>query len=423
MSAHRRFTAAVVLALALATTRRTIAQDPTIPAPASATPHVAPAAAPDEAAAELPPSTVSTPPPVTLGGYAEAFYQWNANDPSNGLTAFRGFDNRHDTFTIANVALDVRWDYEDVIGRVTLQVGHTPSTYYLAEPTSSGGGGVNASSPELWKYVQQAYAGYRFHVAGRPLEVTAGIFLSPIGPESMAVRDDWSFSRSNLFFGLPFYHTGARASLTLPDGWTVTLAGYNGWNSVVDGNRRKSVSAQLQYTRDDLAVSVLYFGGDERPRGAPEGRTFRHLLDAHVTWHIAPRLSLLAHANGGIEPNAFGTSRWMAGALHARFRATPWLCAAARADLFREHVPANEVGRASPIFWPWRRVSSTTLTLQTSPHPRASFWLEYRHDHASESMYFRGDVEGDGAEAPFVANARTQNTITLGATAWFEATP
>ena len=66
--------------------------------------------------------------PFTLGGYAEALYQWNFNDPSNGITNFRGFDNRHNSFTLSNVALDANWDDGDLIGRLTLQVGHTPST-------------------------------------------------------------------------------------------------------------------------------------------------------------------------------------------------------------------------------------------------------------------------------------------------------
>ena len=59
----------------------------------------------------------------TLSGYAEAFYQWNFNQPADGVTDFRGFDNRHNTFTLANVALDVRWDFKRVIGRLALQVG------------------------------------------------------------------------------------------------------------------------------------------------------------------------------------------------------------------------------------------------------------------------------------------------------------
>jgi hypothetical protein len=114
----------------------------------------------DDETNQAAPTVASPPPPIfTFGGYAEAVYQWNFNAPSNGITNFRGFDNRHHTVTISNVVLDTSWDYQGLIGRVALQVGHTPSTYYLAEPSAPGASGANATGAELWKYVQQAYVG------------------------------------------------------------------------------------------------------------------------------------------------------------------------------------------------------------------------------------------------------------------------
>ena len=112
----------------------------------TAAPEVTPATA--DAGTVLPtPATDTAPNPFVLGGYAEALYQWNFNDPSNGITNFRGFDNRHNTFTLSNVALDAAWDHAGLVGRVTLQVGHTPSTYYLSEPSAPGASGANATGP------------------------------------------------------------------------------------------------------------------------------------------------------------------------------------------------------------------------------------------------------------------------------------
>lgn len=349
-----------------------------------------------------------------LGGYAEAFYQWNFNAPSNGITAWRGFDNRHNSFTVGNVALDLQWDYEGVVGRVALQVGHTPSSYYSAEPGLSGASGVNASNAELWKYVQQGFVGYRFPVR-KGLLVQAGIFLSPIGPEGIAVRDNWNWSRSTLFFALPYYHTGFRASLQVTERWAVTLAGYNGWNSVVDNNAEKSISVQATWAIPErVAVSLLYFGGVERPPGAPEGRAWRHLLDAHVTWVVSPVVSLLAHVNGGLEPNAVGTAAWFAAAGYARFTVRPWLFVAARGDVMHERP-----GGATPLFFGVDLVGSVTGTIEVKPHPRVSFRLEYRRDLASAPIYFRGTVEGDGVMTPWVPTRAAQDTLTLGATTWF----
>jgi hypothetical protein len=382
--------------------------------------------APADTPADVTPAAVTPPavtPPVVFGGYVEAFYQWNPGAPANRLTNFRGFDNRADSFTLANVALDASWDHDRTVGRLTLQVGHTPSTYYAAEPTQAGASGVNPSNGELWKYLQQAYVGYRFPV-GRGLTITAGLFLSPIGPESIVVHENWNWSRSNLFFGLPFYHAGARAVYPLTDRWTATVGLVNGWNAVVDDNTHKSVFTQLTYAASSLSVSALYFGGAERPTGAPEGDGRRHLFDAHVTWTATKWLSLLAHGDTGFERTRFGVSSWRAGALSARVGLDTHFFVAARLDGFAEHRATNQAGTASPIAWPAAWVSSGTLTVELRPGStetaHASFRLEYRHDQASRALFFGRDAAVDpaapGTDRP---NRRGQDTVTLGATTWF----
>ncbi len=393
------------------------AAPPVAPAPA-APPAPAPApapspAAPTDAEIHVGPAKLS---PVA---YVEAEYSYNFNRPSNGITNYRGFDNRHNTFTLSNVALGTQWDVGDLTGRLVLQAGHTPDTYYSAEPTLPGASGANATDATTWRFLQEANLGWKAPV-GSGLLLQAGLFLSPIGPEVIPVKDNWNWSRSNLFFGLPYYHTGARASYDLVPNLTATFAVYNGWNSVVDNNAYKSISGSLTYKIPDrLLAQLLYFGGVERPAGALEGPYFRHDIDAYAQVDATSWLSFLAHTNGGWEPNRFGTSRWFAGALYGRVRATSWLYVALRGDRFWEHVAQNASGVASPIFWPASWVSSGTATLDFRPVDHLSVRLELRHDQADREMFFGRNVVGDGSAAsPFVPNARTQDTLTLGATAW-----
>ncbi len=357
-------------------------------------------------------------PEITLGGYAEVYYQWNFDDPDNGITNFRGFDNRHNTFTISNVALDGQLAYEGAQARVTLQAGHTPDTYYLAEPSVPGASGANPSSLDTWRFVQQAYAGYEFDVLSGLL-LQGGIFLSPVGPESIAVKDNWQWSRSNLFFGLPFYHTGARGTLKATDEWAVTLGIVNGWNTVVDNNPEKSGYLQLNYANDAVAWSLLYFGGIERADDIPEGDPWRSTFDTHVTWTATDWLKIQPHFDAGFEPTDLGTSFWVAGALASQFKMIDWLYLGLRADAFYEKAASNGAGEASRIFWPVEWVASQTATLEARAVDHVSVRLEYRHDHAAGDMFFKGDVAGDGDAAPFAPDARYQDTITLGATAWF----
>ena len=239
----------------------------------------------------------------------------------------------------------------------------------------------------------------------------------------MVVHDQWNWSRSNLFFGCPFYHTGARVTYGFTDAAALTLAGYNGWNSVADNNDDKSVSLQFTYNvADRVTFSALYFGGVERPDGAPERQgsaAWRHLFDTYLAVYPTAWLSLLAHADAGFESNAFGASWWAAGALYARARVRPWLYLAARGDFFYESAAATNGAGAGRIFWPSDWVSSQTITVDARPHDNVSVRLEYRHDQADGDTYFRGAVATDPMTRAFVPNARAQSTLTLGTTAWF----
>ncbi len=199
----------------------------------------------------------------------------------------------------------------------------------------------------------------------------------------------------------------------------MTLGVLNGWNSVVDGNDEKTLYAHATFTRPTVALSLLAMSGVERPVGASEGRAWRQLFDAHVTWHATAWLSLLLHVNGGFEPNRFGTSAWLASAAYARFRLSPLFFFVARGDFFFESRASGSQGTAEAIFWPAPWVSAVTATLDFRPHERVSFRLEYRHDHAAQNVYFAGRVEGDGAGSPYVPNSRFQDTLTLGVTAGF----
>jgi hypothetical protein len=355
-------------------------------------------------------------PAITVGGYLETYYQLHAQAPSNHVTNLRGFDNRSETFTLSNVALDVKAAQGPVTTHLVLQLGHTPSTYYAAEPALPGTNSVNATSGELWKYIQAATVS-----ASVPHDfvVEAGLFPSPIGPEVIPAKDNWNWSRSNLFFGLPFYHTGVTVSHALgPSGethWTGKVHAYNGWNSVTDNNAYPSVAVSAAYARGATSAQLLYFGGIERNPGAPEGKPWRHLFDALVQTPVSARVSVLAHADAGFERTHFGTSAWVGGAAYAKVQLCDRLYAALRGDAFYEKV----AGGATAIFWPVTWVAEATATLAYQPVDTASLRLEYRHDHAAGEAYFGGDIALDPVNGTAVPDRDMQDTVTLGLAAWF----
>ncbi|MFO0759001.1 MAG: outer membrane beta-barrel protein [Byssovorax sp.] len=395
--------------------------DKTPPAPpADKAPPAAPADKAPPAAPEPAPADKGFPLKVAVSGYVETAYTYAFEKPSNGIVNFRGFDNRHNTFTLQNAVIDATGSLSDFSLRVALQVGQTPDTYYLFEPRHAGADGAPSATPEAFRHVQQAIVSWKAPV-WKGLDLSAGIFLSPVGIEVMQAKDDWNFSRSNLFFGLPFYHTGLRASLPVTDRLTITTMLVNGWNSVVDNNDDKSLITQATYTIPDrLQASLLYMGGAERSKGAPEGRPWRHTFDAWAQVDLGSRFSLAGHADAGLERTQMGLATWGGFALYARAKALDWLSFAGRFDRLGEHVPSDASGTASPIFFPASWVSGATFTAEARPIEHVIARVEYRHDQASAPIYFSGEVSGNGSGAkPYVGNAQTQNTITLAVIGWF----
>ncbi|MEZ4429911.1 MAG: outer membrane beta-barrel protein [Nannocystaceae bacterium] len=359
---------------------------------------------------------------LRLGGYVEAFYSYNLNRPSNNITNYRAFDNRHNQITLQALALDVGWDSRWVSARLAMQAGHAATAIYEAsEPFQPGtGSGAGTSDASMWRFVQQAYLGG--HLPTKvPVTIEAGLFLSPLGSEALATNQNWTWSHTPLFFALPFYHAGLRANVQLNDRHSVRLGVYNGWNNVVDNNREKSFALEYNYALPDrVKFSTVYFSGVERPDDAPEGRAWRHTLDSYVIVQAGERVSLLLRPVVGIEPNAFGISWYVLGNVGLRVMARPWLYFAARGSLLRESRATSVDGEASPITIPSEWMAAGIFTIDFRVINHLSIKLEYRHDHASEDIFFAGQVDGDGSDAaPFVANARLQNTVTLGATAYF----
>lgn len=386
----------------------------TTSAPEAANPEPPPPTAPLPAA---PTANASDEPKVTVGGYVEALYAYNFGSPGNNVTNYRWVDNRHNSVELSTVVLDVLGETSSFNAHLALQAGPTADGWYAdSVEARAGASGAAPRAASTWKYVQQANVGWKAPV-GSGLLLSVGLFLTPIGFEGPAVKDNFNWSRSNLFYTLPFYHAGARATYELTDRLTAMAMVVNGWNQATDLNDGKSVIAQLTYKMPDvLSASVLYMGGPERPQSSAEGRAFRHLFDGWVELDLPKRFAFALHADAGFEDGNFGVQSWRSGALYARVQPLDFLYVAARGDLFFEDVPSAGGTSASSLFY-GADVGSLTGTIDLRPHRRVAFRAEARHDVASAPLYFKrgADVDTSGALQP---NARTQDTVTFGLTGW-----
>ena len=87
--------------------------------------------------------------------------------------------------------------------------------------------------------------------------------------------------------------------------------------------------------------------------------------------------------------------------------------------MFEKHAIEDGVSSGALLF-PSRRLTSQAVTLDVPPVTHASVRLAYRHDESKDPIFFRSDVGGHlRVERPYIPNARSRDTVTLGLTAWF----
>lgn len=317
------------------------------------------------------------PPVVSIGGYLDTYYQYSLGRPAGGATALR-LESVHDGFTVAAAAIEATATAARWHARVVVQAGADAAAVSASEPVPT------------WQPLREASAGL---VLGGDVTVDAGLMLSPLGPESLVSRDDWTWSRSTPFVALPTYHVGVRATRPLGRGIAAQAWVVNGWNAATETNRGKTALLGATWVDGSTTVAVLYGGGPERSGATP----WRHVLDAYATVAVHERVDVMGHLDVGRDDG----QRWLAGALYARVRTTDTLELATRLDGVREWG-------AAPVLLGVDRVLAATATVSWRAAPQASVRVELRHDRAGAAVF----PDGDGL-------ARTQTTATTALTAWF----
>lgn len=401
--------------------------DATAPANGSAPAGQTPPAGGEEEEAEDPE------PSVQLHGAVEAAYSFNFNRPSNGVTDWRWYDNRHNVLGLQNVLLQTDWNAGPVKGHVQLQLGAFSELFW--------DGGRSPELDILWRLMQEVTVEWR--TPHRALSIDAGIYNVPFGPEYNVAYLNWNWSGSNLFALMPYQIAGFRATYDLGRGRRVRLGVYNGWDQIVtDNNDGKSVMASFEWDNPDDEETYFYTNymvGDERDRDDPRGAYLRHTLDVYGQWHALEWLTLRGHFFGGMTPTGGDTIEgWAGGALSARVALHRHFSIAARGDvvhtfsgpdgedMFHADVlseATDDPDRQNDTTRP-TLMGSGTVTLDYHPTSHVSIRLEGRHDRANFPRFYRGEVPMSmpmmGMGTPtLLRNDSNQTTVTLGMTAWF----
>lgn len=194
-----------------------------------------------------------------FSGYFDTYYFMNFNNPnsrnnlgSSGIS--RGFDRKAGQFQLGMVM--TRLEYNLKKADFVAELGFGPNVEYGSYGNVLGYKlGADSNTILSAAMIKQAYINYK---ATDKLTFTLGQFGTHIGYEYIDAPLNFHYSINNTFnAGIPFYHSGLKATYAFSDKVTLMAGIVNGTDMLNDNNRNKSFIGQL-FVSPAKGVS-LYF--------------------------------------------------------------------------------------------------------------------------------------------------------------------
>jgi len=390
--------------------------DPQTPAPAPGTTQTA-------AVPALPRSGASLLGGTTVNFLLDGYYGFNFNNPIGRVNFLRAYDVLSNAFSLnqAGVVLENAPDPEHGkrFGlRLDLQFGQATATLQ--------GNTTSEPRPDIYRNVFQAYGTYVFPVGGG-LTVDFGKWASSLGMESNYTKDQINYSRSLLFYFLPFYHMGARVNYKVSDALSLNYWITNGTQQIepFNGFKDQMFGFVLQ-PRKNISWTVNYYLGQEHPDveflanytgtslPTEQGLAFQpilnppsgklHIFDNYLTWQASQKLTLAWEGDYVLQrlytnsapQHAVGT------ALYARYQLKPKFAIAARTEYVSD--------RGGLFTSASQAIREQTFTAERLIADGLLLRAEWRRD-ASNQPSFLTDRLG--------VLKKEQNTATLGLVWWY----
>ena len=342
------------------------------PAPAAAAaPAVAPAPAP---AAPTLSSLLGT---TTLSGFVDVYAGYNGNQPASRTNTLRNFDVQTGQYGLNMIELIADKAPDATAGRVG---------YHVSLGFGQAMNLVNSSETNFDQYLKEGYIDY---LIGKKLTVTVGKFVTPAGAEVIESKDNWNYSRGDLFtLAIPYFHFGTSAKYVFNSKFALTGYLVNGWNNSIDNNTGKTFGFSAAYTPSAKfsIIENLLIG----PEHANYNGSMRRLSDTVISYNPTAKLSLMANYDYGYDhfvtcctsPFLVGpAAKWSGLAGYVKYAPSAKWYLAVRSEYFDDNQ-GFETGVAPGI-----EMNETTFTLQRILSKSLITRLEVRYDSADQKIF------------------------------------
>ncbi|WP_392536710.1 outer membrane beta-barrel protein [Legionella sp. 227] len=321
------------------------------------------------------PTTTKTPSDFKFSGYVDGSYNYlqNSNKFTSGIDD-RIFDINPNGVTLQQAGITLAYQPQQGFGGlITPVVGRDPNIF----------------APYGWNLrsfaMPQAYVQY----ASGPLTFMGGSFIELAGAENLFSYNDTNFSRSILWgYAEPFTVTGLRVSYIPNDKLTLIGGINNGWDSIRDTSRQKTIELGASYTFNPrFSLATYAYSGQqriaERISSGPTGQ--RTLIDLIATFTITKQLSFVINYDGALQTKAalpngnVAKAVWQGIAGYVNYQLNQKWRTSLRGEIF-----SDRNGYRTGVAQTWDEL---TMTLSYIPTKNLEFRAETRRDFSNVSSF------------------------------------
>lgn len=344
------------------------------------------------------------------GGFIDAAYLWDSNEPANHVFRSRGTTWKVDEPILNMTAAYLRkianessrWGFE-----LTAQGGQDTRIFGFSAtaPNLPGSAGLRHLGPSDVSYLAPV---------GKGLTLQAGIFPSLIGYDSLYAKDNFNYTRPWGADFTPYLMMGLNASYPVSDRLTLTGFVVNGYWHLADANSVPSFGGQVAYkaTKHTTFKQTLLVG----PHQSDIALEFwRVLSDSIVEWRTDRLTTAFEYQVGQEEVATTGNPRalWMAAQLPFHWVFTPHWSASIRPEMYWDR-DGRMTGSSQTV-----KAITTTLEYRV-PYRQANaiVRLEHRYDDSRgpQGGFFNGREIAPGV----VGLTPGQHLLTLGVILTFD---
>jgi hypothetical protein len=262
---------------------------------------------------------------VSFGGFVDSYYAYDFGRPVNFDRPFTTQAVRHNEFNVNLAYVEAKVSGPRVRGRLALQAGTSVQSNYGGEPAIG-----TVSGPSVSRFIQEAVAGYQITPT---LWVDGGIFLSHIGIENWASRDNPTYTRSLSFDFTPAYASGVKLTWQATPRLSAMFTVVNGWQNISENNHDKAVGVRLDYARSS-STTFSYYNHIGNEASSSRLRVFNGV---GFKSGLTPNFTVQGNFDYGRQQQAVtGSDSWWSTGLIGKLQVTPVVGISGRAERYQD---------------------------------------------------------------------------------------